>query len=338
MGVKAKACFVFAMFLVRFVFTCVSQDLDDDAASALGSGASTAKKRQYGQLMLLAVWIHGIKECFCSLCGESCFAPSPFSDSHEDDTYGGYRPWRRYCVSPGNADCKSPHAGVCLICSRVFKVLGHTLKYGTIPKFLASLKGTPDGLRGFLKSVRAYIVHVNESPDGSCRALMNKAVIEAKTTIEETERQGTRAISRRTFIMEKTFADLYAKDFDKDTMPTLDQFLVNKKIGVQSGFWLPGAVNVHLPGHFEFEDYEDTGVDFRRVHEDGCGCVISGYSGARRHIGLLGPLWGSRPHCTFRSFIACLVTSARRKPVVFLCVFLAPLVPKAGLRLLAIEV
>jgi hypothetical protein len=218
----------------------------------------------YGAVMALPVLLLNIKIVYCCLCGESCLAESPFSDAQDDDPYGGHWPWRRYTMAP-DEEHKVPHASCCLICWRVFKILGLDIKFkNSIPKYLASLKATADGLGPFLKSHRSYIKHVNDNGDGS-RALLNKAVIEAKVTVTSSERQGTRAISRRTFILEKVFMDTYAQDFV--ALPDKDVFHVNKKLGSQSGFWLPGAVNVHLPGHFEFEDYEDVGVEFSRLHE-----------------------------------------------------------------------
>jgi hypothetical protein len=246
--------------------SCVSQDLEEDDAASSVAG-SVSKKYAYGELTKLPVADEG-KPCTCSLCGELSTSLSPFHDAHDDDAYGGLRPWKRYISSVSVPDHKCPFASICLICFRVFRILGLHLKFKTVPKYLGSVKGNPEGHRPFLKSTKAYVNQVNSDPNG-CKVLLNKAVIEARTTIDEEERQGTRAISRRTFVLEAVFKDRYEKDFAKEDMPAKDNHFVNQTIGIHAGFWLPGDVNTHLPGHFLYEDYADVSVNFRRRHEDG---------------------------------------------------------------------
>lgn len=167
-----------------------------------------------------------------------------------------------------SAGHKTPLACVCLLCARVFKILGLLLKWKGIPKYLASVKGDPEGHRPFMKSLKAYINTLNKDPD-CAKELLNKAVVEARTTVDEEERQGTRQIARRTFVVEKTFRDMYEKNFSPEEMPEKDTCTVSKKLGPQAGFWLPGSVNNHLPGHYEFEDYQDVSVSFKRRHDGG---------------------------------------------------------------------
>ena len=37
----------------------------------------------------------------------------------------------------------------------------------------------------------------------------------------------------------------------------------------QAGYWILGSFNGHLPGHYEYEDYEDSSSVLKRIHEDG---------------------------------------------------------------------
>lgn len=237
---------------------------EDDAASAITSRAS---KASYGAVLLLPVLFEGVKEKFCSACGEGTHSASPFVDAAEDDKYGGRRPWRRYMVCPTNPQFKIPHAKICLPCANTFTISGLELQHKTLSKYMGSNRGKPEEHRGFLKSVKGYIEACNENPDGS-KAFLSKAIHDARTTVDEEQRNGTKLVIRRTFILEKTFQELYSNDPIMKKAER-DQHFVTQKLGLQFGFWVPGSFHTELPGHFEYEDYEDLAVVQKTRHEQG---------------------------------------------------------------------
>jgi hypothetical protein len=97
--------------------------------------------------------------------------------------------------------------------------------------------------------------------------MLKKVVRNALTVVDEESRKGSRMITRRTFVLEKTYNELYAKRKDlrgvfgeKDTCTTL--------LG-QVGYWVRGSFGNGQPGHFEFEDYVDDSQVIRKRHEAG---------------------------------------------------------------------
>ncbi len=86
--------------------------------------------------------------------------------------------------------------------------------------------------------------------------MLRKAAFEAKCTVDEEERSGSRQVCRRTFVAEKTFLELY-KDRFKNNMPERDNAFINKKVGTIAGFWVRGSLGNGAEGHYEFEDYEE---------------------------------------------------------------------------------
>lgn len=100
--------------------------------------------------------------------------------------------------------------------------------------------------------------------------MLSKAVHDARTVVSEEHRKGSRLVKRRTFVLEKTFHEVYGdpQNFNGKSLER-DSHFVNAKLGTQFGYWLPGGANGHLPGHFEYEDYEDVSTTMRKEHERG---------------------------------------------------------------------
>ena len=243
---------------------------DEDDVGSVSCGSSKGRTN-YGLIMLLPLlWIN-VKERECTCCGESSHFDSPFLDATEDDTWGGKHPWQRYVICPWSPNFKMVHGKLCLICWQVFKMLGLHLVHGTVAKYLgsATIRLNPEDHRSFMRSVKTYISEYNNDPMVGIK-MLTKKVNDARVTVDEEERKGTKLIRRRTFILEKVFLEIYAStpEFKNKAMEK-DTHFVSRSTGLQSGYWVPGSFNSHLPGHFEYEDYEDTSAVLRKRHEDG---------------------------------------------------------------------
>lgn len=262
-----------------------ARDGFDDGASLADS--SVSGRPQYGVIMSLPVLIVENMETKCCCCGCTTAEKSPFLSSTEDDAYGGLRPWSRYARCTRDVNYKSPHGKICQICWNVFKLTGLNLVHGTIAKYLSSTRNAPEEHRGFMKAVKTYIAQVNTDPDTE-RSFLKKACTEARTTVDEEHRSGTRRLTRRTFILEKVFAETYA---DKPRYANLakekDVVNLGAELGDQPGFWVAGAFNTHLPGHHEFQDYSDTSTVMRKRHEDGK-CQVSKTQAVDKFAALAG--------------------------------------------------
>ena len=267
LGWAGRRQFTFCGRLLRSDGACRFRSLfKDDARSAVGSDFT---KLGHGDILRLPVLIDPERCVECACCGEACNCPSPLADAADDDRYGGFRPWKKYAISFVDASCKTPINKLCLICWRVFMILGYHLIYGSLPKYLSHVRAKPEEHRKMLKGIKEFIKAHNDNPDASVLQLQT-IVRDASTVVDQVETSGCRQIRRRTFILEKTFNELYAgtpafKDFEAEK----DNHFVSKRLGLQAGYWISGAFNTHLPNHFEYEDYEDISTVYRTRHETG---------------------------------------------------------------------
>ncbi|CAK0905231.1 unnamed protein product, partial [Prorocentrum cordatum] len=131
----------------------------------------------------------------------------------------------------------------------------------------------PDAHGNMMKGQRGYIKQLNDDPSSSSKAL-SAAVFEAKTTVTEKKERGSKKISRRTFVLEKTFRDMYLNPRVSTYVEAFTKLEPTKKhiddiVGTVDGFWVPGAFNVHLPNHWEYEDYEADATAITTTHDDG---------------------------------------------------------------------
>ena len=183
-------------------------------------------------MSLPVIW-DGVKEKHCNCCGESCYSECPIPDP--DNIWDDKRPWQRYVVCPFNSGYRMIIGKICLICHIVFKILGYRLKFGTIPKYLASplIRSNPEEHRKFIRAVKEYIKQVNDNPDTDKAHLAHK-LHDAKSMVTEETRKGSKRIQRRTFVQQKTFQELYAHtEAFKDKQLELDNQWIDDKNGIQ---------------------------------------------------------------------------------------------------------
>ena len=235
---------------------------DDDGTTDISVGRAA-----HGSILNLPCLWDKCKPRICKCCGESSHTPSPLTvgEAVEAPAADERRPWQRYAKDPNHEGYKIPLGSVCGICWRVFARSGLALTHGSLDKYLVHARSNPSDHKGFMKAITAYINAMNESSDGTC-AFLKDTLRKALTEVDEERRSGTRMITRRTFVLEKTYLELYAKRRDlkgtfgeKDTCATLDNAV---------GYWVRGTFGNGLPGHFEFEHYQDESHVLRR-HEAG---------------------------------------------------------------------
>ena len=106
---------------------------------------------------------------------------------------------------------------------------------------LATVKGKPEEHRSFIKAVKKYVEKVNVDPKLSKKEL-RAVCYNAKVTVDEEERGGTRRVSRRTSILERVWKDACAQhpsyvDLVKEVGPNNTTHNPGEDGGVQSGYW-----------------------------------------------------------------------------------------------------
>ena len=167
---------------------------------------------------------------------------------------------------------KEPKGDLCQTCWRVFLDLGWKVKFGTVVRYLASLRDAPETHRKFLKAVAKYIALQHET-DGS-RSRANFALHEAMTTLDAVEKSGDKAIMRRTFVEKEAYMEAVAKgtfqDPEQDKSAKLTDQFIDEEDKVVAGYWVKGSHGNGQKGYYLYEGFVEASVEKRvRQHEGG---------------------------------------------------------------------
>eukprot|EP00971_Amphidinium_carterae_P029800 586508-Amphidinium_carterae.1 len=102
-----------------------------ESESSSGSSRSVAAKTNVTNtttsLKDKPILLKGVNIPECNLCGVLASAPSPLVTAHENDQWGGLRPWGNYRAQPaatGYPGFKYPYGCLCRICMNVWQQTG----------------------------------------------------------------------------------------------------------------------------------------------------------------------------------------------------------------------
>ena len=124
-----------------------------EAAEAEDDGNSVAARTYKGATkQFLPVSFTLAKAVCCKLCNKLSTDPSPLVGAHENDQYGGRRPWAKYKAVklPDDAQVyRVPQANIDLICLNVWRLLNLTAT--------GSIKLKPKAFTIFKMLVKQYV-------------------------------------------------------------------------------------------------------------------------------------------------------------------------------------
>ena len=238
----------------------MASQADDDCASqapsSLGFGGAPGVQG-------LPVSLNLSKPCQCCLCNSKSSDASPFHVAHEDDQYGGARPWNKYRKvrdPETDAPVRVPEGKICLICFSTFRGLGYHYKYGSYNAYYQQIRDNAAAHSEFLASVKDFISQKNDNP----KMRIDKAALkQAGTTLHSETKSGVRFEGPE---MEFVMLEHWDPKLDGqlDETKVVEETWKGKKV---KGVWR----QVGRQGVLKAHGYEDTNMTERTEEHSGTG-------------------------------------------------------------------
>jgi hypothetical protein len=228
---------------------------DCDAGSIDSSGMGMVCRN----LMCTAV---GVKPTTCKLCDAASDEPSPLASGHEEDAFGGLRPWLYYKPHPDKPGFKVARGRLCRLCNHTFAQSSHAAKFGSISAYVAHIRGGPsDKHATFLACLKEYIRIHNHAPQR--HRVKCRDELEATESVKTHQAEGLRENTGYFFVE----LDMWKLENPGQTPAKIDRMYLKHAKCEKEGVWIKKGKQ----GYHEFESYRDLGVDKELLLED---CLV----------------------------------------------------------------
>ena len=234
----------------------VEDDAASQAPSSLGFGGVPGVQG-------LPVPLNLSKPCQCCLCNSRSSDASPFTVAHEDDQYGGARPWNKYRKvrdPESETQVRVPEGKICLICFSTFRALGYHYKYGSYSTYYQQIRDNAAAHSEFLCCAKDFISQKNENPK---MRIDKVALKQAGTTLHSESNSGVRFEGPE---MEFVMLEHWGPKLDGqlDETKVAEETWKGKKV---KGVWR----QIGRQGVLKAHGYEDTNMTERAEEHSGTG-------------------------------------------------------------------
>ena len=201
----------------------------------------------------------------CCLCSARSTDPNPLVvDVQDAEAMEGHRPWAKYRKVPKHS-VRVPEGKCCLPCLNVFRLLGKDSKYGTYQVYYKHIsqkanQAAQNEHKDFLAAVKQWLKQHKENPE--------KFKLKSKEDLMKTQRQlviskksgGKLTGPKKQFVLSTHWDPVRHGEWDpaKEVEHWVDG-------AFRKGVWR----NTGPEGVYDYEAYEDTGVEERVIEDDG---------------------------------------------------------------------
>ena len=201
----------------------------------------------------------------CCLCSARSTDPNPLVvDVQDAEAMEGHRPWAKYRKVPKHS-VRVPEGKYCLPCLNVFRLLGKDSKYGTYQVYYKHIsqkanQAAQNEHKDFLAAVKQWLKQHKENPE--------KFKLKSKEDLMKTQRQlviskksgGKLTGPKKQFVLSTHWDPVRHGEWDpaKEVEHWVDG-------AFRKGVWR----NTGPEGVYDYEAYEDTGVEERVIEDDG---------------------------------------------------------------------
>ena len=241
--------------------------LSDSSSSSNGPARPRGVKRSQaastaGGSEVFPISIEYSKPCECCLCSAKSTDPNPLvQEPHEAEGFLPYRPWAKHRKLREHS-VRVPEGKCCLPCFNVFRLLGKHRRYKTYAEYYKhiSQKQNQHEHKDFLAAVKQWLKQHHDNPD-KFKLQDKEELLKTQRELVISKKQGGKLTGpKKQFVLSTHWDSKRHGEWD----PTKE---VDHLIGgvMKKGVWR----TVGQEGVYDFEAYEDTGVEERVIEDDG---------------------------------------------------------------------